>query len=72
MDERLGVMMSPTDCPIALALEGTLCLVVVGDVVRCRELLAPSALAGVAITPPEQGDSLVEPAAPWTWVEATR
>ena len=47
-------------------------LVVVGDVVRCRELLAPSALAGVAITATEQLDSLVEPAATWTWAEATR
>jgi uroporphyrin-III C-methyltransferase len=47
-------------------------LVVVGDVVRCRELLAPSALAGVAITPTEPSDSLVEPAATWTWAEATR
>jgi uroporphyrin-III C-methyltransferase len=47
-------------------------LVVVGDVVRCRELLAPSALAGVAITATEQLDSLVEPAAPWSWSEATR
>ena len=47
-------------------------LVVVGDVVRCRELLAPSALAGIAITATEQLDSLVEPAATWTWAEATR
>lgn len=47
-------------------------LVVVGDVVRCRELLAPSALAGVAVAATPPSDSLVEPAATWTWAEARR
>jgi siroheme synthase len=47
-------------------------LVVIGDVVRCRELLAPSALAGVAITATDPSDSLVEPEATWAWAEATR
>jgi hypothetical protein len=36
-------------------------LVVVGDVVRCRELLAPSALNGVPVTAPSGEDSRVEP-----------
>ena len=36
-------------------------LVVVGDVVRCRELLAPSALNGVLVTAAQGEDSLVEP-----------
>jgi uroporphyrin-III C-methyltransferase len=36
-------------------------LVVVGDVVRYRELLAPSALHGVAVHGPEREDSRIEP-----------
>jgi uroporphyrin-III C-methyltransferase len=36
-------------------------LVVIGDVVRCRELLAPSALHGVPVTTPAAQDSRVEP-----------
>jgi uroporphyrin-III C-methyltransferase len=47
-------------------------LIVVGDVVRCREMLAQSALAGVDVMATESVDSLVEPAATWTWAEATR
>jgi siroheme synthase len=36
-------------------------LVVIGDVVRYRELLAPSALNGVLVTAAQSEDSLVEP-----------
>jgi uroporphyrin-III C-methyltransferase len=36
-------------------------LIVVGDVVRCRELLAPSALNGAPVMATDSGDSRVEP-----------
>ena len=36
-------------------------LVVIGDVVRYRELLAPSALNGVPVTATQSEDSLLEP-----------
>ena len=39
-------------------------LVVVGDVVRCRELLAPSALNGAPVTATGSEDSRVEPGPP--------
>lgn len=36
-------------------------LVVVGDVVRCRELLAPSALSGTPVAAGDRADSRIEP-----------
>jgi siroheme synthase len=44
-------------------------LIVVGDVVRVRDLLATSALSGAPVTPMPEGDSRIEPGAgpfvPW-------
>jgi siroheme synthase len=47
-------------------------LVVVGDVVRCHELLAQSALAGAPVLAAAHDDSRLEPAAPWSWAAAAR
>ncbi|MGH2617797.1 MAG: uroporphyrinogen-III C-methyltransferase, partial [Thermomicrobiales bacterium] len=61
-DQRV-VTASLADLPEAVAAAQLIApaLVVVGDVVRFREVLAPSALYGVGVTATEREDSRIEP-----------